>query len=119
MAEHNDVGNKGEEIAQKFIQKKGYKIRAVNWRHQKAELDIIAEFENQLVVIEVKTRSSEVFENPKEAVTLNKQRHLVRAADAYVQENKIDNECRFDIISVLIQGDRIEIEHIEDAFYPF
>ncbi len=116
MAEHNDVGNKGEEIAQAYIQKKGYKVKALNWRYQKAELDIVAEYENQLVVIEVKTRSSEEFENPKEAVTIGKQRLIVKAANAYIEENDIDLDCRFDIISIFLLKGKVKIEHIEDAF---
>jgi len=116
MAEHNDVGNKGEEITQDYIQKKGYKIRAVNWRYQKAELDIIAEYQNQLIVIEVKTRSSEEFENPKEVVTIGKQRLIVKAANAFIEEYDIDLDCRFDIISIFLLKDQVKIEHIEDAF---
>lgn len=118
MAEHNELGNRGEGIALDYLKEKGYTIERLNWRYQKAEIDIIAWNGDYFVVIEVKTRSSTTFENPKEAVTLNKQRHLIRAAEAYIQEKKIENECRFDIISVLIQGAKIEIEHIEDAFYP-
>jgi putative endonuclease len=71
-----------------------------------------------LIVVEVKTRTSREFESPKEAVTIKKQKHIVRAADAYIQQFDIDLECRFDIVSVLIEGNNIDIEHIEDAFYP-
>tara|TARA_B110000046_G_scaffold140743_1_gene147315 strand:+ start:1336 stop:1524 length:189 start_codon:yes stop_codon:yes gene_type:complete len=56
------------------------------------------------------------FENLKEAVTTPKQKRIVKAADAFIQEQNIDLECRFDIVSVLIQGKKMEIEHIEDAF---
>lgn len=118
MAEHNDIGKKGEELALVFLKEKGYAILATNWRYNKAEIDIITTFKNLLVIVEVKTRTSEEFESPKEAVTLKKQRHIIRAADAYIQENNIDLECQFDIVSVLIQGNKVEIEHIPDAFYP-
>ena len=97
---------------------KGYDILALNWRFKKAEIDIIAQQKETLVIVEVKTRTSIDFERPQEAVTISKQRHLVRAADAYIQENEIDLECRFDVISVLILNQKVEIEHIEDAFMP-
>lgn len=118
MALHNEIGKKGEALALTHLREKGYHVRETNWLYRKAELDIVAEFDDYLVVVEVKTRSSREFESPKEAVTIKKQKHIVRAADAYIQQFDIDMECRFDIVSVLIQGNEIEIEHIEDAFYP-
>lgn len=118
MAEHNEIGKIGESLAQDYLLEKGYKLIALNWRYFKDELDIITTYQNQLVVVEVKTRTSTVFENPKEAVTLKKQKHIIRAADAYIQNNEIEMECRFDIVSVLIIDNKVEVEHIEDAFYP-
>ena len=118
MALHNQIGKKGEAIALAYLRKKGHYIRETNWQYQKAELDIITEYKNQLIVIEVKTRTSEEFKNPKEAVSIKKQKHIIRAADAYIQKFNINLDCRFDIISVLLKGDNIEVEHIEDAFYP-
>lgn len=118
MAQHNDIGKKGEAIALTYLREKGYHVRETNWIYRKAELDLVAEYKNQLVVVEVKTRTSREFESPKEAVTIKKQKHIVRAADAYIQEFDIDMECRFDIVSVLLEGNNVEIEHIEDAFYP-
>ncbi len=118
MAQHNDIGKKGEALALTYLREKGYRVRETNWLYRKAELDIVAEFEEQLIVVEVKTRTSREFESPKEAVTIKKQKHIVRAADAYIQQFDIDLECRFDIVSVLIEGNSIDIEHIEDAFYP-
>lgn len=118
MALHNEIGKKGEALALTYLREKGYHVRETNWLYRKAELDLVTEFEDQLVVVEVKTRTSREFESPKEAVTIKKQKHIVRAADAYIQQFDIDMECRFDIVSVLIQGNEIEIEHIEDAFYP-
>ncbi len=118
MAEHNEIGKKGEELALTFLKEKGYQILAANWRYHKTEIDLIAIHNKQLIIVEVKTRTSIDFESPKEAVTFKKQRNIIRAADAYIQENNIDLECQFDIVSILIQGKNIEIEHIPDAFYP-
>lgn len=118
MAEHNILGEKGEQIAVDFLIKKGHRILERNWRFQKAELDVVSVYENYLVITEVKTRSSNAFENPKEAVTISKQKHIIRATDAFIQQKNIDLECRFDIISVLLVNEKQTIEHIEDAFYP-
>lgn len=118
MADHNEVGKQGEAVAVKFLAKKGYDIITQNWRFQKAEIDIITKYKGQIVIVEVKTRTSLEFENPKEAVTVAKQKRIVKAADAYIQEQNIDLECRFDIVSVLIQGSKVDVEHIEDAFSP-
>ncbi|PLX23083.1 MAG: YraN family protein [Marinilabiliales bacterium] len=117
MAEHNVLGKKGEEAAKIFLIENGYKIRELNWRYKKKEIDIIAEKNNLLVVIEVKTRSNDYFESPKEAVTRKKQKLIVNAAEAYIIEKNINLEVRFDIISVMMQ-DNTRIEHIVDAFQP-
>lgn len=118
MAEHNEIGEAGEAIAKAHLQELGYEILDQNWRYQKAEIDIIAQLNEMLVIVEVKTRTSKDFERPQDAVTISKQKHLIRAADAYIQEREIDLECRFDVISVLIQGEKTELEHIEEAFVP-
>ena len=72
MAEHNDLGNKGEEIAIAYLQDKNYTILEKNWRFKKAEVDIIALKEVVLAVIEVKTRTSNYFGNPEEFVNKKK-----------------------------------------------
>tara|TARA_B110000971_G_C19701432_1_gene360040 strand:+ start:151 stop:513 length:363 start_codon:yes stop_codon:yes gene_type:complete len=118
MAEHNEVGKQGEAIAVRYLANKGYKIVTQNWRYGKAEIDIIITFKDQIVIVEVKTRTSLEFENPKEAVTILKQKRIVTAADAFIKEQNIDLDCRFDIVSVLIKGGKVEVEHIEDAFSP-
>lgn len=116
MAEHNLVGKKGEEIARKYLVNNGFKIRHLNWRHIKNELDIIAEKNNLLVVVEVKTRTNEYFENPKEAVTFSKQKFIIKATEAYISKFDVDLETRFDIIGVYLLPNETKIEHIEDAF---
>lgn len=118
MAEHNKLGNKGEELAQRYLVQNGYVLRQVNWRYRKKEIDIIAERDNLLVVVEVKTRTNNYFENPKEAVTKKKQKFIINAAEAYIVEHNIDMETRFDIVAVTIMNNKTDIEHIEDAFQP-
>ena len=118
MSEHNELGKKGEELAQKYLLRQGYNIKHCNWRFQKAELDIVAQKEDRIVVVEVKSRNIYAFERPQDAVTKSKQKRIVKAADAYIQEWDIDLECRFDVISVVFDKDKYEIEHIQDAFAP-
>ena len=118
MAEHNELGKKGEEIARKYLIEKGYKLIETNWRFGSDEIDIIAYNKNFCVIIEVKTRSNNAFGEPEESVSKQKQKFLIRAANVFVQQRKIENEVRFDIISVLFSGNTQKINHIEDAFYP-
>ena len=118
MADHNILGKKGEELAKQYLVEKGYKIRHLNWRHKKNEIDIIANKNNLLVVIEVKTRTNDYFENPKEAVTKKKQKNIINATEAYINEYDINLETRFDIVAVTLSNNKKEIEHIKDAFQP-
>ena len=120
MAEHNDFGNLAEELATAFLEEKKYKILRKNFRYQKAEIDIIAEFENQIIIVEVKARGSDIFMEPQEAVTKTKIKLLVMAADFYMKDKNIDQEVRFDIIAVLRdQSGKLQITHLEDAFQSF
>lgn len=117
MAEHNDLGKKGEEIAARYLLGKGYTILEQNWRHKRDEIDIIVSDGNYLIIVEVKTRSTSYFGEPEEAVTDKKQKFMIRAAEEYVISNDIHMEIRYDIISIIIEGNQQRIRHIEDAFY--
>ena len=116
MAQHNLFGKEGEEIAIAYLRREAYKILHTNWRNKKLELDIVAQHKEMLVIVEVKSRSNDYFEHPKEAVTIKKQKRIVQAADAYIQEMNIDLEARFDIITILKKNGKFDLEHIEDAF---
>ena len=118
MAEHNDLGTLGEEMAAKHLHDKGFTILATNWRFGKDEIDIIAEKGDFLVIVEVKTRRSAGFGEPEVFVNKTKQRFLVRAAQAYLEKNEVDKETRFDVISIVLNNTTRNINHIEDAFYP-
>lgn len=119
MAEHNDLGAKGEEIAFFHLVKKGFKIKERNWRFAHFEIDIVAIDKNELVIIEVKTRSAAIYEEPRETITNQKIRFLTNAAQAYIEQNEIDLETRFDVISIKwFHEGKYELEHIEGAFLP-
>lgn len=120
MANHNDFGKIAEDLAVDFLVRNQYKILARNFRYLKAEVDIIAEFDNQIIIVEVKARNTDTFLEPQEAVNKKKIRLLISAASYYIEENNIDKEVRFDIISVLPNKQKtLEIHHITDAFQSF
>jgi putative endonuclease len=118
MAEHNNKGKEGERLASLYLEEKGYVILARNWRFGKEEIDLIARKKNTLVVVEVKARSGTFWGEPEEFVNRKKQRHLIKAANAYLEENDLDLEVRFDVIGVILTGNSHHINHIEDAFHP-
>jgi len=118
MADHNDLGNKGEKLAFNYLVKKGYKILTRNYRFKRNEIDIVAEFENTLIIIEVKTRASRFLAGPEETVTPAKQKTIIKVANDYIQEHEIDLDTRFDIISIILNEKETNIEHLIDAFYP-
>lgn len=118
LAEHNILGKKGEQLAVDHLIEKGYRIVETNWRKHKFELDIIAQDKNELVFIEVKTRSTSFFGNPEEAVIPAKMKHLQEGANCYIELMEVDLDCRFDVISIVLNATHQEINHIKDAFYP-
>lgn len=119
MAEHNELGKLGEEMAVEFLQKEGYTIFQTNYTFQKAEIDILAQKAGFLAVVEVKTRSSLDFGLPQDFVKPKKIQLLVKAVDAFVTQNDLDLEVRFDIIAIHKNDKSFVIEHLTDAFYHF
>jgi len=118
MANHNTLGEAGEQAAAIFLEKLGYQILHRNWRKGHLELDIVASNENELVIVEVKTRTDTMFALPQEAVTPQKIKRTVIATDKYIKTFGIDIPVRFDIISVVGCDGNFKIEHIQEAFYP-
>ena len=120
MAYHNELGKKGEKIAAAYLAKNGYAILAQNFYFDKAELDIIAQKnKGTIVVVEVKTRTSDFFGNPQDFVSPSKIKLLVKAANEYIISKNLDVEVRFDIIAVIKNKREEKIEHFENAFYHF
>ena len=118
MAQHNDFGKKGEELAKKFLENKKHKIITTNYIFQKAEIDIVSRLENGIIVFtEVKTLANEKSGHPEDAVSKSKQNQIAKAALNFIEENNHQGEIRYDIIAVTLFGNR-EIYHIEDAFFP-
>jgi putative endonuclease len=119
VAQHNELGKKGEQLAVDYLQTQGYTIVERNYRFEKAEVDIIAKKQDILAIIEVKTRSTKDFGNPEDFVKPKQIQRLVKAVNEYVTVNDLDVEVRFDIIGIVKTGKDFDVEHIEDAFYHF
>jgi putative endonuclease len=110
------LGKKGEDLALQYLQKKGYTLLERNWRFRHKEVDIIATDGRDLVFVEVKTRSSDWFGAPEEAVDDRKQRYLMDAAEAFIRIRKLDTNIRFDVVSIILKPGYQSIDHIMDAF---
>jgi putative endonuclease len=125
MAEHFDFGKEAEAKAVAFLENSNYQILAKNWRFKKAEIDIIAlDFStNELVIAEVKARQFNSLTMPEEAVNSKKKKLLVEAANEYVVRNELENEVRFDIISVIKTenpgNSNWKIQQIKNAFFAY
>jgi len=118
MSDAIELGKKGEEIALLHLKSNSYNILETNWRFRHLELDIIAMKDNILVVVEVKTRSSDYFEQPPDTVNRRKQKLIIEATNSYIDTHDISQEVRFDIITIYFSARSYKLDHIEDAFYP-
>jgi putative endonuclease len=112
------LGKMGEEISQKYLQKKKFRIVAKGYRLYRGEIDLIAYDRNTLVFVEVKTRSRETLGLPEESVNIRKQRQIRKIAEGYLALNSLDEvECRFDVISLIFdENGSYTISHFKDAF---
>lgn len=108
-------GNIGEKIARKYLKRIGYEILENNFYTRKGEIDIIArEKSNVIVFVEVKTRSTDKYGTPSEAVNNKKKQHLKRSAAIYLTErNPLKSIIRFDVIEVIIKNGKCKINHIK------
>lgn len=120
MAQHNELGRRGEELATAFLLSKGYSILDRNWRSGRKEIDIVAQDGNDIVFVEIKTRTDETFNDARDAVDSRKRQHLIYAADAYMRSHTYNLSPRFDIITVVGHladpAAPLTIDHIEDAY---
>lgn len=118
MAESHSLGKRGEQTAVDHLLSNAYTILERNWSTGHKEIDIIAEDDNYIIFVEVKARSIDFQVHPRDAISVPKQRNIIFAAQTYIERNLPRKEARFDIISIVFDGKRFELEHICDAFYP-
>jgi putative endonuclease len=116
MSESFDFGREAENYAAQYLLQKGYKIVARNYFYNKAEIDIIAQFENEIIIVEVKSRSSNYVSEPETAVNVKKKKLLILAADDFIQKNNLNSGVRFDILALLKNQQNWSVNHIENAF---
>lgn len=116
MAAHNETGKRGEEQAEAFLRGKGYIVLEKNWRCGYLEVDLICMDGDRLVLVEVKTRADLRHGTPEASVTRRKERHLIEAAEAYLERKNLENEVRFDIVGVREEPTGMHIHHIAGAF---
>ncbi|MDH4100504.1 MAG: YraN family protein [Nitrospirota bacterium] len=111
------LGRTGEDTAERYLKRKGYRILERNFSLKIGEIDLIALDGDTVVFIEVKTRRGDRYGTPAEAVTGRKQAQIVKTALAYIAKKKLgDIACRFDVVGISMQSGKPEIEHIRSAF---
>jgi putative endonuclease len=113
------IGDTGEKYTSVYLKKHGYKILERNYRKNYGEIDIIAQKRDVICFVEVKTRHSNTITQPYEAVDFRKQNKIVKTAAAYLVENKIESNCRFDVCEVFVDKESlklIKISYIQNAF---
>lgn len=111
------LGKAGENFAAKFLESKGYEIIAQNYRIRSAEIDIIARLNDEIIFVEVKTRSNTRRGLPAEAVNIRKQKKIIEAASVFLQDDKFaDCPCRFDVIEIYSVDNNFRLRHIKNAF---
>lgn len=118
MADHNELGKEGERVAVNYMAENGYEILEQNWYYNHKEIDLIAKKDDLLIIVEIKTRTTDDWELPEDSISNAKIRFLVDATEAYIIQNDIDLEVRFDVIAVIPENNEWKIEHIMEAFYP-
>jgi|SRR3972149_7207737 len=112
-----DIGKRGETLAISFLKKNGYRIIESNFRCRYGEIDIIAQDGKTVAFIEVKTKTSNRFGSPTQAVDSRKQRQVSKTALAYISQKRLTNySARFDVVGINIKGSNSEIELIKNAF---
>ena len=116
MAQHNEVGQWGEQTAALHLVHQDYQILERNWRFRHLEIDIIAEYLGEIVFVEVKTRSGGDFREARAAVDFYKRKHIMDAAQAYLRQNRLDNTWRYDVITIIGNAGHYQLRHEQRAF---
>ncbi|QRK06149.1 YraN family protein [Archangium violaceum] len=115
--DRKEYGDEGEEVAVRFLEQQGYRVRARNYSCRHGELDVVAEHGETLCFVEVRMRSTAVWGDPSHTVSFSKQRKVVKAALHYLAVHRLrDRMLRFDVISVVGRGERATVEHLPGAF---
>ena len=117
-AQHIKTGQEGERLAVAYLESTGHSILETNWTFERYELDVIARKNDEIIFVEVKTRTGTSHGFPEQAVTRKKAKTMFDGASIYLEENELENEIRFDIVSIVLRGETPDILHIKDAISP-
>jgi putative endonuclease len=116
---NTEKGRLAEDLAIDYLIKSNYQILEANWRHKKAEIDVIAQVDNTIVFVEVKSRSNDFFGKPETAVTEKKKKLIIAGATSYMEAKGYDGQIRFDIVSLVLRSkEDYDLEHYKDSFFP-
>ena len=112
----HEIGKLGEDLAVKYLEKNGYKVIERNFECRQGEIDIISIYKDELIFIEVKTRTNTKYGKPVDAVDLKKQKHLIKAVEYYLYSRHLENEfVRIDVIEIYIGKDECHINHLKQV----
>lgn len=119
MAQHNELGKLGEKLAARYLLYHGYTILASDWHYGHKDLDLVCAKDGVTVFVEVKTRATDNYGSPAEAVDARKIRNLIQSAQSYMVRHNIDGRIRFDVVTVVGTAEPFQITHLPDAFNPY
>jgi putative endonuclease len=114
----SETGRRGEDVALDWLVAHGFRLLDRNWRSGHKELDLVMESEKRLHVVEVKTMTPPLLIQPFEKVDTAKQARVTAAAAHYIAQRHVRKEVQFDVVSVVLDGERTEVEYIPQAFFP-
>lgn len=111
------MGVLGEQIAARWLTRKGWRIVYRRFRNGRRDIDIVVQRDSLVAFVEVKARSGAEFGDPVEAVDHRKQRELAKSAQVWIDRHgRAEESYRFDVVGVLVDGERVRVKHVEDAF---
>lgn len=112
-----EFGELGEQIAERWLKRHGWRVVQRRFRNGHRDIDLVVEREGTVAFVEVKARRGQAFGDPIEAVNWAKQRELVRSASVWIERHgRPSDSYRFDVIGVLVEGDRVRVRHVPNAF---
>lgn len=116
--QNRKIGILGEEKTVKYLEDLGYIILARNFNTYRGEIDIVAKDKDEYVFIEVKTRTSDNYGIPREAVNKKKKNHIIKSSEYFIYKYKLENRnIRFDVVEVYVYRNMCFINHIKNNFF--
>lgn len=117
MSKHLELGMAGEDLAAAHLVQNGYHILERNYRFKKLEIDIICEKDDILIIVEVKTRTTDKLGLP-ELISRSKQKQIIKAANRFIEERGIELEVRLDVIGIIKNQYEERLAHVKGAYVP-